>query len=75
MTVICLMCQGETDSEHAFCYLLDRIYDKTKLDDIVNILKKVSLEISEFGKFNFFLSDSENLFAFGYDELYYTERK
>lgn len=67
--------EGETDSEYAFCYLLDRIYHKSELNEIINILQNETLKIIELGKFNFLLSDGKNLYAFGDDSLYYVKRE
>lgn len=67
--------EGETDSEYAFCYLLDKFENKSNIVDIANILSLESREISKLGKFNFLLSDGETLFAFGDNALFFTERK
>lgn len=66
--------EGETDSEYAFCYLLDRIYDKKDLNEKIEILRNEALNISGLGKFNFLLSNGEYLFAFGHDRLYFVKR-
>lgn len=67
--------EGETDSEYAFCYLLDRIFQKSELDEIVNVLKDESTKITQFGRFNYVMSDGEHLFAFGDDSLYFVKRE
>jgi len=67
--------KGKTDSEYAFCYLLDKIYDLNDLEKISLVLESEACKISLLGKFNFLLTDGEILFAFGDDELYFTERK
>jgi glutamine amidotransferase len=64
---------GETYSEYAFCYLLDKIRDKP--DDIKEVLKTEAQKIKYYGKFNFLLSDGETLFAHGDNSLYFVQRK
>ena len=55
---------GETDSEYAFCYILDNISDNNLiLDGLFRRMYEVVEEISDFGKFNFLMSDGEYLFA------------
>lgn len=65
---------GETDSEYAFCYLLDKIYQKKALEDITATLRSEASKIELLGRFNFLLSDGEYLFAYGDDSLFYTRR-
>ncbi len=67
--------EGDTDSEHAFCYLLDKIAGKEKLQDIYKILKLEAEKISKLGRFNFLMSDGNYLFAFGHDALYFVKRQ
>ncbi|MEO0073003.1 MAG: class II glutamine amidotransferase [candidate division WOR-3 bacterium] len=67
--------KGETDSEHAFCYLLEKINNETDVQKIADILRKEAFKIQKLGKFNFLLSDGEYLYAFGDDSLYFTIRK
>lgn len=67
---------GETDSEHAFCYILSnikekeiRIWDRRNL----NWLKSLLSEINELGSFNCIMSDGVYLFCYrdisGYNGL------
>ncbi|MDI6896824.1 class II glutamine amidotransferase [Methanocella conradii] len=65
--------EGSTDSEYAFCYLLEKI---KKGQDTWKTIIEVSNELSELGSFNYLLSDGEKLYAhaFGKD-LYYLQRK
>ncbi len=71
---------GQTDSEHAFCYLLNHIaqqFDGLELADAASwlqMLATVSKLIASHGKFNFLLSDGEHLIAYGHDRLHYLER-
>lgn len=74
---------GATDSEHAFCYLLDRIRMERKasggfmpdFDSIENILK----EINTYGKFNAVFSDGTTLYVYrdqhGYNGLNMAQRQ
>lgn len=64
--------EGDTDSEYAFCYMLDQIKKNPK--NITEAIRSAANEIKRYGTFNFLLSDSENLYAFGHNALYYTER-
>lgn len=62
---------GTTDSEHAFCYVLDKIRgafptqpQTHKKNELLNaLIKEISEELSELGIFNFLLSNSEFLYA------------
>ncbi len=73
---------GETDSEHAFCYILEQLnksrityWDESNFDLLEDILR----EINEFGTFNCIMSDGEYLFCYrdmkGYNNLMCVERK
>ena len=82
--------KGDTDSEHAFCYLmekLDTLYDKgsPSLEEKVELIKNTFNFFSRFGPANFIYCDGEYLFAFGHQRkqpdgstdspgLYYLER-
>lgn len=67
--------EGETDSEHAFCFLLDRIYGRTDVVEICKVLRSEAEKISQLGTFNFLLSDGNYLFAFGHTALFFTKRQ
>ncbi len=67
--------KGDTDSEYAFCYLLERISGKETIYEIVSILKNEASEIAKIGRFNFLLSDGEHLYAYGDDSLYFVKRE
>lgn len=66
---------GETDSEYAFCYLMDRL--RAELDPelvrdhrlVANSLNREALKISQLGIFNFLMADGEHIFAFRSDRL------
>ncbi|MEO0238137.1 MAG: class II glutamine amidotransferase [candidate division WOR-3 bacterium] len=65
--------KGKTDSEHIFCYLLEKIQNNTK--EIEKILEKESDVIKRYGRLNFLISDGRKLYAYGDDRLFYTQRK
>lgn len=72
--------EGETDSEHAFIYLLEEIagtFPATFQDPLpemtdgwLETLALRSATIAEYGQFNFLLMDGEHLIAYGHDRLY-----
>ena len=66
--------EGETDSEYAFCYILEKIKEN-KENDIKEILEIEGEKIKKYGRFNFLFSDGNFLYAFGDDSLYFCERK
>lgn len=65
--------EGKTDSEYAFCYLLEKIGNEP--ENIKEVLEMEAQKIRQYGKFNFLLSNGETLFAYGDDRLYYVQRK
>jgi len=71
---------GGTDSEYAFCHLLDRIarhfHGLPSSDPTTwfENLAMVSSLIASLGKFNFLMSDGEHMIAYGHDRLHYLER-
>lgn len=72
---------GETDSEHAFCHLLENISQHfheppaTGVAPWLTALAALSGSISVHGKFNFLISDGIHLIAYGHDRLHYRERR
>ncbi|MHA1377888.1 MAG: class II glutamine amidotransferase [Candidatus Helarchaeota archaeon] len=59
---------GQTDSELAFCYILDKLRENTNLrtqeEKINSLLSSISaIDVGAFG-FNFLMSDSEYLYAY-----------
>ena len=71
---------GTTDSERAFCYILENLrteFSAAPLDNLrlYPLLKQMGEELSKFGRFNFLLSNGELLYAHCYDNLYYIIRK
>jgi len=57
---------GETDSEHAFCYILESLSASQKggLKELAEEIWKYAEDIGGLGKFNFLLSDGEYLLAY-----------
>lgn len=66
---------GETDSEYAFLYLLEKLENVNNFSEQREIIKEESEKIRQMGNFNFLLTDGEYLFAFGDTSLYFVERK
>ncbi len=68
--------QGETDSEHAFCYLLEEIAGTfrgalpDRMDTWLETVVMRSAAIAVYGQFNFLMSDGEHLIAYGHDRLH-----
>jgi len=74
------MPNGKTDSEWAFCYIMDRLFYDCSPDDPVSRIREVIKEAAEYlsskyGTLNFLMSEGEHLFAFGDGSLYYTKRE
>jgi len=71
---------GATDSEYAFCFLLDRMKEELgkvgvkKSEAVKCLLSHYALKVDRLGKFNFLMSDSEHLYAFRSDKLYTAQR-
>jgi glutamine amidotransferase len=57
---------GETDSEHAFCYILEKLSGLRYrgLESLAARLWSLAGDIGRYGKFNFLLSNGEYLFAY-----------
>lgn len=71
---------GNTDSERAFCYLLDQLvlkfgYHEPKLDQIFDLLADISPKIAEHGTFNFCLSNGQALFTYAITKLHWLVRE
>ena len=70
---------GETDSEHAFCHLLENISRHFHEPPTAGVapwftaLAALSKLISVHGKFNFLISDGVHLIAYGHDRLHFRE--
>lgn len=71
---------GDTDSEAAFCHLLNRLQTAFPDDPpspvaLLRQLREISREIACHGLFNFLLSDGDLLFAHAASDLHYTLRR
>jgi len=71
---------GQTDSEHAFCWLLDRITERFRKEpsDRAKLFKLIADSagvIAEHGTFNFLLGDGRTLFARCDTRLWHIVRK
>lgn len=70
---------GTTDSERAFCYILNRLRTRfsTRPDDetLFDAIAALTHEIRAFGLFNFVLSDGISLFAHASTLLHYIVRQ
>jgi glutamine amidotransferase len=72
--------QGETDSELAFCYLLQQLAQafpdaRPDANELFSVLDKLSREIAIHGTFNIILSNGEWLYTYCSTSLAYVERK
>ncbi|MCX7770757.1 MAG: class II glutamine amidotransferase [Proteobacteria bacterium] len=65
---------GDTDSEHAFLYLLEKLQGVDYISTLKLIIEEESKRIVKLGAFNFLLSNGEFLFAHGHTSLFYTKR-
>lgn len=71
---------GKTDSEKAFCLILDQIrkcfpHSKPALKELYPVLRDVTQSLAEKGIFNYLLSDGEHFFAHCSTKLSYIVRQ
>ena len=70
---------GSTDSERAFCYLMEKLRAKwcqpPQLDELFAEVARLAEEIRAFGVFNFMLSNGEVLFSHCSTHLHYIVRQ
>lgn len=71
---------GNTDSELAFCYLLEQLvkrfgYTEPSLDQVFDVLLEISPQIAEHGTFNFCLSNGQALFSYAITKLHWLVRE
>ena len=72
---------GQTDSEWAFCALMDRLRYAVVPGEAMNIEKKLPViqqwatELAQHGTINFLLSDSEYLYAHRSTNLFFVQRQ
>jgi len=70
---------GTTDSERAFCYMLEHLrarfpHGQPPLDACLDALRAITAELASHGRFNYLLSNGEYLFAHCADTLCYILR-
>lgn len=71
---------GTTDSEHAFCWMLEQIDEHfkkppKKASDLWAVIEALTVTIRQFGVFNFLLSDSKYLYAHCSTKLVWITRR
>ena len=71
---------GTTDSEHAFCWILDEmrrhfVHRPVKPKEVQGVLGRCCTALHALGTFNLLLSDSVSLFAFCSTRLFWITRK
>ena len=71
---------GETDSEHAFCWILDRLRKDYPVMPDTNeqwliLVSDICAELAKLGVFNMLLSDGEVLLSFCSSKLYWITRQ
>ena len=71
---------GATDSERAFCYMLETLRASFPSEppprrDLETALRRISSELENYGTFNYLLSNGECLFAHCSDKLSYIVRQ
>ena len=71
---------GNTDSEYAFCYLLDQLvehfgYNEPAIEEIFAVLEDVAPKIAEYGTFNYCLSNGQALFSYATTKLHWLVRE
>jgi predicted glutamine amidotransferase len=71
---------GATDSEQAFCYMLETLREsflnrRPELEELEAALRGITSELAQYGTFNYLLSNGECLFAHCSDKLSYIIRE
>ncbi len=70
---------GNTDSERAFCYILDRLREqfpsKPSHVELFHALQPLCVEVQQYGMFNMILSDGEVMYAHASTLLHYIVRE
>ena len=70
---------GDTDSEHAFCWILQELSkshaDVPSIEELTLTLKDLAARIAQHGTFNFLLSNGLALWSHASTSLYYIERR
>ncbi|MDD2547072.1 MAG: class II glutamine amidotransferase [Burkholderiaceae bacterium] len=70
---------GDTDSEHAFCWLMQELAKShagvPSIDELTITLRELAAQIARHGTFNFLLSNGEALWAHASTHLHFIERQ
>jgi len=71
---------GTTDSEHAFCYLLDQLFVRFGSEQpdkkiLFSFIAELAVKINTLGVFNVIISDGQYLFAFCSTKLHWLTRR
>jgi glutamine amidotransferase len=70
---------GTTDSEHAFCYMLDTIRRRFRQPpparQLRALIARLADEIATLGRFNFLMCDSRHLYAYCTNALCWIQRR
>ena len=71
---------GTTDSEHAFCWLMEQIAERfsdspKRNETLWQFINDKCCYLAEFGAFNMLLADAKHLYAFCSTKLVYLERR
>lgn len=71
---------GETDSEHAFCWMLDQLLHQFNAQEpellaLVEVIQSLCETINTLGVFNLLLTDGEYLFVFCSNNLHWITRR
>ncbi|MFG5780135.1 class II glutamine amidotransferase [Comamonas sp. J-3] len=69
---------GDTDSEHAFCWIMQELWkshaNTPSVAELSHTLRELAAQIAPHGTFNFLLSNGQALWAHANTHLCYTER-
>jgi predicted glutamine amidotransferase len=71
---------GTTDSEYAFCYMMDKIREEfprpaKNKKDLWHLIRSLADEINQHGVFSFLLSDSRNMYAYCSNKMCWVTRQ
>ena len=70
---------GDTDSERAFCWILQELWkshaDTPSVEELTLTLRELTPRIAKHGRFNFLLSNGDALWAHCSTNLWYVERQ
>ena len=71
---------GQTDSEHAFCYILDKVHyqfgsTEPDITTLFSFIAEQCVKINKLGVFNVIITNGDYLFAFCSNNLHWITRK